>query len=192
MKNSFLWFLGLVSVLIVGTFLAIPSNQSVPIDEVTNELKGEETASQTSEPNIIDSSEVNTELKETGEALTVNVGKQVQTKLQVTMAQVGPDGNSVFGGVGPPGETVLLFNGNTVIAEAIINEKGDWVAVPETRFESGSHFIQLAIKPNGDGQETDRLSLTVVKNPVNNTPSKPDKTAPISGKIGINQAISEA
>ena len=32
------------------------------------------------------------------------------------MAQVSPDGSSVFGGIGPPGKTVILFNGDIIIA----------------------------------------------------------------------------
>ncbi|MEK9598964.1 MAG: LysM peptidoglycan-binding domain-containing protein, partial [Alphaproteobacteria bacterium] len=103
--------------------------------------------------------------------------QEAQTKLQVTMTQVSPDGTSVFGGVGPAGQTVLLFNGDNVIAEAIINEKGDWVAIPETMFEAGSHFIQLAIKPNvdeTDKQETNKLSLTVVTEPVSQNSPKLD------------------
>ena len=78
------------------------------------------------------------------------------------MAQVSPDGSSVFGGIGPPGKTVILFNGDIIIAETTINKNGDWVAIPEKQFESGSHFIQLGIKPEHGESETERLSLRVV------------------------------
>ena len=178
MKNSFIWFLGLISVLLVGTFFAIPNNQSVKIDEMATDLKGEEKGSQTSKPDIAESSAAKSALNKTEDALTANKQKEAQTKLQVTMAQVGADGASIFGGVGPAGQTVLLFNGDTVIAETIINEKGDWIAIPETMFEAGSHFIQLAIKPNtveADDQETDKLSLTVVTELVNQNPPKLEK-----------------
>ena len=183
MKNSFMWFLGFVGVLLVGMFFAIPSNQSIQNNEIATQLEGEEKNSETSKPNIVESLDVDNELNNTEDALSSNMKKPEQTRLRVTMAQVAPDGTSVFGGVGPVGQTVLLFKGNTVIAEAIINENGDWVAIPETMFEAGSHFIQLAIKPNVDEQETDRLSLTVVTEPINQNPSK------LTPKLNTDEAL---
>ena len=69
------------------------------------------------------------------------------------------------------------------LVKQIINENGDWVAIPETMFEAGSHFIQLAIKPNVDEQETDRLSLTVVTEPINQNPSK------LTSKLNTDEAL---
>jgi hypothetical protein len=177
MKNSFIWFLGLVSVLLVGTFFAIPSDQTEKNDEISTKLNSEEITSETSMPDTAGDLGVDSNTNKSEDALTATTQQEAQAKLQVTMAQVSPDGTSVFGGVGPAGQTVLLFNGDSVIAEAIINEKGDWVAIPETMFEAGSHFIQLAIKPNADEtdkQETNKLSLTVVKEPVSQNPLKLD------------------
>ena len=177
MKNSFTWFLGLVSVLLVGTFFAIPSDQTEKSDEISTKLNSEEITSETSMPDTAGDLGVDSDTNKSEDALTATTQQEAQAKLQVTMAQVSPDGTSVFGGVGPAGQTVLLFNGDSVIAEAIINEKGDWVAIPETMFEAGSHFIQLAIKPNADEtdkQETNKLSLTVVKEPVSQNPPKLD------------------
>ncbi len=178
MKNSFIWFLGLVSVLLVGTFFAIPSDQTEKNDEISTKLNSEEITSETSMPDTAGDSGVDSNTNKSEDALTATTQQEAQAKLQVTMAQVSPDGTSVFGGVGPAGQTVLLFNGDSVIAEAIINEKGDWVAIPETMFEAGSHFIQLAIKPNADEtdkQETNKLSLTVVTEPVSQNPPKLDE-----------------
>ena len=177
MKNSFIWFLGLVSVLLVGTFFAIPSDQTEKNDEISTKLNSEEITSETSMPDTAGDLGVDSDTNKSEDALTATTQQEAQAKLQVTMAQVSPDGTSVFGGVGPAGQTVLLFNGDSVIAEAIINEKGDWVAIPETMFEAGSHFIQLAIKPNVDEtykQETNKLSLTVVTEPVSQNPPKLD------------------
>lgn len=177
MKNSFIWFLGLVSVLLVGTFFAIPSDQTEKNDEISTKLNSEEITSETSMPDTAGDLGVDSDTNKSEDALTATTQQEAQAKLQVTMAQVSPDGTSVFGGVGPAGQTVLLFNGDSVIAEAIINEKGDWVAIPETMFEAGSHFIQLAIKPNADEtdkQETNKLSLTVVTEPVSQNPPKLD------------------
>ena len=178
MKNSFIWFLGLVSVLLVGTFFAIPSDQTEKNDEISTKLNSEEITSETSMPDTAGDLGVDSDTNKSDDALTATTQQEAQAKLQVTMAQVSPDGTSVFGGVGPAGQTVLLFNGDSVIAEAIINEKGDWVAIPETIFEAGSHFIQLAIKPNADEtdkQETNKLSLTVVTEPVSQNPPKLDE-----------------
>ena len=187
MKNSFLWFLGLVSVLLVGTFFAVPSYQTEKSDEILIELNREEKNSETSKPDTSVDLGADSDLNKSENALTATTQQEEQTKLQVTMAQVSPDGTSVFGGVGPAGRTVLLFNGNIVIAEAIINEKGDWVAIPETMFEAGSHFIQLAIKPNADEahkQETNKLSLTVLTEPVSQNPPKLDNP-----KFDANEAL---
>jgi hypothetical protein len=178
MKNSFIWFLGLVSVLLVGTFFAIPSDQTEKNDEISTKLNSEEITSETSMPDTAGDLGVDSDTNKSEDALTATTQQEAQAKLQVTMAQVSPDGTSVFGGVGPAGQTVLLFNGDSVIAEAIINEKGDWVAIPETMFEAGSHFIQLAIKPDADEtdkQETNKLSLTVVTEPVSQNPPKLDE-----------------
>lgn len=178
MKNSFIWFLGLVSVLLVGTFFAIPSDQTKKNDEISNALNSEEITSETSMPDTAGDLGVDSNINKSENAVTATTQQEAQAKLQVTMAQVSPDGTSVFGGVGQAGQTVLLFNGDSVIAEAIINEKGDWVAIPETIFEAGSHFIQLAIKPNADEtdkQETNKLSLTVVTEPVSQNPPKLDE-----------------
>ena len=177
MKNSFIWFLGLVSVLLVGTFFAVPSYQTEKSDEILIELNREEKNSETSKPDTSVDLGADSDLNKSENALTATTQQEEQTKLQVTMAQVSPDGTSVFGGVGPAGRTVLLFNGDIVIAEAIINEKGDWVAIPETKLEAGSHFIQLAIKPKADEahkQETNKLSLTVLTEPVSQNPPKLD------------------
>ena len=177
MKNSFIWFLGLVSVLLVGTFFAIPSDQTEKNDEISTKLNSEEITSETSMPDTAGDLGVDSDTNKSEDALTATTQQEAQAKLQVTMAQVSPDGTSVFGGVGPAGQTVLLFNGDSVIAEAIINEKGDWVAIPETMFEAGSHCIQLAIKPNvdeTDKQEANKLSLTVVTEPVSQNPPKLD------------------
>jgi len=192
MKNSFIWFLGLVSVLLVGTFFAIPSDQTEKNDEISTKLNSEEITSETSMPDTAGDLGVDSDTNKSEDALTATTQQEAQAKLQVTMAQVSPDGTSVFGGVGPAGQTVLLFNGDSVIAEAIINEKGDWVAIPETMFEAGSHFIQLAIKPNADEtdkQETNNLSLTVVKEPVSQNPPKLDNPKLDNPKLDENEGL---
>ena len=192
MKNSFIWFLGLVSVLLVGTFFAVPSYQTEKNDEISTELNSEEKNSETSMPDTAGDLVVDSDTNKSEDALTETTQQEAQIKLQVTMAQVSPDGTSVFGGVGPAGQTVLLFNGDSVIAEAIINEKGDWVAIPETMFEAGSHFIQLAIKPNADEtdkQETNKLSLTVVKEPVSQNPPKLDNPKLDNPKLDENEEL---
>ena len=42
MKNSFMWFLGFVGVLLVGMFFAIPNNQSIQNNEIATQLEGQE------------------------------------------------------------------------------------------------------------------------------------------------------
>ena len=192
MKNSFIWFLGLVSVLLVGTFFAIPSEQTDKNDEISTELNSEEKNSETSKPDTAGDLGVDSDLNKLEDELTATTQQEAQTKLQVTMAQVSPDGTSVFGGVGPAGQTVVLFNGDSVIAEAIINEKGDWVAIPETMFEAGSHFIQLGIKPNADEadkQETNKLSLTVVTEPVSQNSPKLNNPKLDNPKLDVNEGL---
>ena len=146
MKNFKVWFIGLLAALLIGVFYTLPLKDTSKISENINKQDKNET--------------VNKEPETTQENLkTVEAPK---IRLQVTMAQVSPDGTSVFGGIGPPGETVLLFNGDIIIAETTINEKGDWVAIPEMLFESGSHFIQLGIKPRPGENELSKLSVRVV------------------------------
>ncbi len=161
MKNSFVWFLSLVIVLSIGTYFLFSNGDSVLDFGSINEQKDENknTISKKSKPG--ENSNKNNNTNKIGDISGSEMDGEQRIKLQVTMAQVSPDGSSVFGGVGPVGQTVLLFDGDTIIAEAIINDKGDWVAIPEFVFEAGSHFIQLAIKPSSDKLETERLSVTV-------------------------------
>ena len=150
MKNSRLWFVGLLAVILIGMFFAIPINDtSISNTEVSEK-----------ETNAIKNSESKIESKT--ELDNLDLAGTSQIRLQVTMAQVSPDGSSIFGGVGPPGQTVLLFNGDKIIAEAIINNLGDWIAIPEKPLEAGSHFIQLGIKPSPGENELSRLSIKVV------------------------------
>ncbi len=160
MKNTKFWLIGLVAAILIGGFYALPiNNNSISNNEVNQR-----------EANITRNNEI--------EKIEENSEIQVlpQVRLQVTMAQVSPDGSSIFGGVGPPGQTVLLFNGDVIIAEAMINEKGDWVAIPEKLFESGSHFIQLGIKPRPGENELSRLSIRVETEKVEQNSSKLDYT----------------
>ncbi|GIS16512.1 MAG: hypothetical protein CM15mP117_19440 [Alphaproteobacteria bacterium] len=145
MKNSKIGFIGLLVAGIVAAFFVINLNETAE----TGKMISQEEAGE----NIGDTERVEEKL---------NTSDELKVGLQVTMAQVSPDGSSVFGGVGPPGKTVILFNGDIIIAETTINKNGDWVAVPEKPFESGSHFIQLGIKPEHGESETERLSLRVV------------------------------
>ena len=158
MKNTKFWFIGLLAAILIGVFYAMPTNDILINNNEVD--KQEENIAKNKE---IEKSEENSDIVEAP-----------QVNLQVTMAQVSPDGSSIFGGVGPPGQTVLLFNGDIIIAQAIINEKGDWVATPEKLFESGSHFIQLGIKPKLGESEISRLSIRVEKEKVEKDLSKSD------------------
>ena len=84
MKNSFIWFLGLVSVLLVGTFFAIPSDQTEKNDEISTELNSEEINSETSMPDTAGDSGVDSNTNKSEDALTATTQQEVQTKLQVT------------------------------------------------------------------------------------------------------------
>ena len=145
MKNSKIGFIGLLVAGIVAAFFVINLNETA---ETGKKIEQEE-----ARENIGEIERVEEKL---------NTSEELKVGLQVTMAQVSPDGSSVFGGIGPPGKTVILFNGDIIIAETTINKNGDWVASPEKQFESGSHFIQLGIKPEHGESGTERLSLRVV------------------------------
>ncbi len=177
MKNSKLWFIGLATAVFIGAFYAIPFyNPSTSVDVV-----GEQ------QPNT----NKNDEFK-IGEEKS-NILRETEDKLQVTLAQVSPDGSSLFGGVGPKGKTVVLFNGDIIIAEAKINDKGDWVAIPEKRFESGSHFIQLGIKPSPGENESSRVHIRVESEKVEQDLSKSDDTGnlPLTPETKNNSAATQ-
>jgi len=159
MNNAMIWFLGLVGILVVGTFLAIPDKEPIKTSETVSKSEYDKPASESSDidldaekkslPDQINSVNQNLENTLTNNAqdnLTNSELAESPNILQVTMAQVKPDGSSVFGGTGPAGATILVFNGDILIAEAEINQKGDWVAIPDKAFDSGSHLIQFAIK----------------------------------------------
>ena len=145
MKKSKIGFVGLLVAGIVAAFFVINLNETA---ETGKKIDQEEEGKNIGEIERVEEK--------------LNTSDELKVGLQVTMAQVSPDGSSVFGGIGPPGKTVILFNGDIIIAETTINKNGDWVAIPEKQFESGSHFIQLGIKPEHGESETERLSLRVV------------------------------
>ncbi len=159
MKNSKFGFIVLLVAGIVAAFFVIKLNENA---ETGRKFDQEEAGKNISEIERVEEKP--------------NTLEELKVGLQVTMAQVSPDGSSVFGGIGPPGKTVILFNGDIIIAETTINKNGDWVAIPETQFESGSHFIQLGIKPEDGESETERLSLRVVSEKAESSLKEVDNT----------------
>ena len=159
MKNSKIGLIGLFVAVIVAVFFVINLNET---SETGKKIDQEEAGENIGEIERVE------EKLDTSDELKVG--------LQVTMAQVSPDGSSVFGGIGPPGKTVILFNGDIIIAETTINKNGDWVAIPEKQLESGSHFIQLGIKPEHGESETERLSLRVVSEKAESGLTEADNT----------------
>ena len=100
MKNSKIGLIGLLVAGIVAAFFVFNLNETAETGKKIDQEEARENIG---------------EIERVEEKL--NTSDELKVGLQVTMAQVSPDGSSVFGGIGPPGKTVILFNGDIIIAE---------------------------------------------------------------------------
>jgi len=75
-------------------------------------------------------------------------------------------GHTVVAGRAVPGAHVVVSDGGRVIGEAVANERGEWVLVPEQPLSPGNHEIALSAKL-GDGRtvNSERVVVVVVPEP---------------------------
>ena len=79
----------------------------------------------------------------------------------IDQARVRPDGSAVVAGRAPPGSRVDLLKGGAAVGSARADDKGDWVIVPGTPLEPGSHLLHAEITPPGEEKRVGGLALVI-------------------------------
>lgn len=59
------------------------------------------------------------------------------------VVRIGPDGNAVIAGRAEPNSTVRIREGEEVIGEATVDERGEWVVLPNKPLASGDRELSL-------------------------------------------------
>lgn len=79
-----------------------------------------------------------------------------------------------FNGTGTPGNTIKIWDGETLLGEVLVDDEGNWTFTPEKPLAAGNHSIVTAER-NADGvvgEESDPWEFII------------DLTAPAKGTIG--------
>ncbi len=79
------------------------------------------------------------------------------------IVRVNPQGDIVIAGRAPPNSTVTVRMGDRVIGSVQADGRGEWVLVPQTPLEAGSHELTIVAKlPDGSEAESVRTVVVVV------------------------------
>src|SRR5262249_35433620 len=81
------------------------------------------------------------------------------------VVRVRPDGQTVIAGRADPGAKVTVLDGETVVATATADARGEWVALPDKALTPGSHELSLTEKSPSDGSERRSANVVVVSVP---------------------------
>ncbi len=71
------------------------------------------------------------------------------TKPTFDVVRVNPEGDTVIAGRAEPGSTVVILEGDADIGQAVADERGEWVFVPEAPLEPGSRRLSLETRIEG-------------------------------------------
>lgn len=70
------------------------------------------------------------------------------------IVKVGPTGTAVIAGRAEPGSTVKVRDGDTIIGEATVDARGEWVLVPDRPIGAGDRLLSLEASSRGGGAIT--------------------------------------
>lgn len=124
---------------------AAPSEAPQPYPEDTTPGSSDETSPAGSEPQ--DESALEHPASETTEASAEEASPEAAPSFDIV--RVDPTGNLVAAGRAAPGEVVELKSGETVVATAETDSRGEWVMTPLEPLSAGSHELALV----GQGEE---------------------------------------
>ncbi len=84
------------------------------------------------------------------------------------------DGHAVIAGRAAPGAHVMVSDGDRIIGEAVANERGEWVLVPQDPLAPGNHEFGLSARL-GDGRtlNSERVVVVVVPEPNKDIAGRP-------------------
>ena len=92
-------------------------------------------------------------------------------KLVIDIARVQADGMAVFAGRGAPNGTIFITKNDAIFAQNTIDDKGQWVILPEQPLPPGSHLLRLEMV-RIDGT-TERADVSLVVQIAENGDEKP-------------------
>ena len=79
------------------------------------------------------------------------------------VVRISPEGNAVIAGRAEPGAEIEITVGDAVIATVTADDRGEWVAVPETPIEPGSRQLALTQRTvEGEAVESESVVILVV------------------------------
>lgn len=79
------------------------------------------------------------------------------------MVRVEPNGDAVIAGRAPPGWEVVVRDGDEIVGRVTANSRGEWVLLPDKRFQPGSRELRLSARaPDGRVLESDRIVALAV------------------------------
>lgn len=82
-------------------------------------------------------------------------------RLIIDIARVQADGMAVFAGQGAPYGTIYITENGAVFAQNSIDDKGQWVVLPEAPLSPGAHLLQLEMVTLEGTRERADVSLVV-------------------------------
>ncbi len=90
------------------------------------------------------------------------------------IVRINPQGDTVMAGRAAPGSKVEIFDGDKKIGEVTADKRGEWVFVPTTPLESGSHQLSLRMVGSGEKSVPSESNVVLVV---------PEKGKDIAGRV---------
>ncbi|PBI92173.1 HYR domain protein [Variovorax boronicumulans] len=140
------------------------------------------------------------------------VQQGVAVTLQISIDQVMDDAGAITGpianggftddttptltGKAIAGGTVKIYDGNTLLGQAVVNASGNWSYTPDTPLGEGLHSLRASVTPAGGSESarTAAFDLTVDRT----APTKPtivsvmDDVGSVVGKVALNGTTDDA
>ena len=109
------------------------------------------------------------------------------------VVRVEPNGDAVIAGRAPPGWEVIVRDGDEIVGRVTANSRGEWVLLPDKRFQPGSRELRLSARaPDGSVVESDRIvALAVPERRARSDPAAAPPPPPLAvelPKSGTGQA----
>ncbi|TDQ80607.1 LysM domain-containing protein [Dongia mobilis] len=90
------------------------------------------------------------------------------------VVRVNPNGDAVIAGRAAPGARVVLLDDGKPIGEAEADDRGEWVLLPDSAIEPGTHKFTLQIRQDGGGgAQSERMVIVVVPAPAKDIAGNP-------------------
>ncbi|MFN3460243.1 MAG: LysM peptidoglycan-binding domain-containing protein, partial [Oceanibaculum sp.] len=90
------------------------------------------------------------------------------------VVRVNPNGDAVIAGRAAPGARVILLDDGKQIGEAQADDRGEWVLLPDSAIEPGTHRFTLQMtQDDGTQSQSERMVIVVVPAPAKDIAGNP-------------------